>query len=113
MAESAQQRTPSRLMLFALPEDQIEIARIDEDTGSLAQYKNGILAMDGINQKRESTGQAEVPESDGNGAFLFAFAFNPLNEKPHGKQRLSGEANDQPYIEFNHCSFLLFRLGGL
>ena len=48
---------------FALAQDEIEIAQIDEDAERLAGDEDRILAVERIDQKQQAAGDGEIPRT--------------------------------------------------
>src|SRR5260370_26433675 len=65
----------------ALFEDQIEIAKINEEPHTLSQDENRVALVDRISQQNDSATDAEIPERHGDDAAPFAFALPALNQK--------------------------------
>src|SRR5262249_10552939 len=85
----------------ALSPDQIDVARIDEQAGALAHDENGIASLNSIDQQHGSSGEAEIPEGDGDDAAFGRFAGDPLPEEAKEEERLADEADDDPIIEMH------------
>ena len=63
--------------LVFLLEDKINIPSINKEAESLSDYKDRILDVDRIYQKKSASYYAQIPEKDGDYAFLRLFARNP------------------------------------
>src|SRR5262245_27993960 len=76
--------------------DEIEIARVDHETGRLAHNKDGIEPVAGIGEQHNPAEEAEIPERLGHGARPRLFRRNPLHEKAHREQELCAQADGDP-----------------
>src|SRR5262245_17583907 len=76
--------------------DEIEIARVDHETGRLADNENGIDPVAGIGEQHDPAEEAEIPTRLGHGAGPRLFRRYPLHEKAHGEQELSAQADADP-----------------
>jgi hypothetical protein len=87
------------LRLFsALAVNELEIASVDKDAGTLPHDEYRVSPVDGIGKQSHSPGQTKIPEVDGNYAAAVALAVNPLNQKAHCKSGLTYKSYDQPNV---------------
>lgn len=72
-----------------------EISQVDQKPPGLPQDEDRVLFEDGVNEKKASTADTEIPERDGDNASALFFGGNPLDQEPAEKQSLAEEAQDQ------------------
>src|SRR5215813_660755 len=80
----------------SLAVDELEIAQIYEETGPLAEDKNGIFTVYCVGEKGRAARHAEKPERNRNDASSLALAAQPLYEKARGEQGLAQKSYSQP-----------------
>ena len=57
-----------RARLALAQPDEIDIARVDDETGRLAEDEHGIGAVDGVGEQQDAAKEAEIPERLGDDA---------------------------------------------
>lgn len=91
--------------VFFLAGNQNEIANINNRPQTLSQNEYGVFFVNGVGQQYDTAAYAEIPERQGDDAFPAFFRNDPLDYKPHAKQRLAHKTNDQP-ISCGHLLLL-------
>ena len=87
-------RRPARLPL-AEP-DEIDVARVDMQTGGLANDEDRVGPVAGVGEQQNPAEKAEIPESLGDDARPGLFGGDPLHEEAHREQELSDQADADP-----------------
>ena len=78
--------------------NQVKIAQIYDETSRLSENKDGVLFLDGIDEKKRATADAEIPEGNGNDAYASPFTGNPLDKKSPEKEALADKAEYEHII---------------
>src|SRR5262245_6034041 len=76
--------------------DEVEITRVDHETGRLAHNEHGINPVARIGEQHDPAEEAEIPERLRHGARARLFRRNPLHEEAHREQELSDQADADP-----------------
>src|SRR6185312_14778451 len=85
-----------RARLTLAKPDEIDVARVDDEAGRLAEDENGVGAVDRISQQQNAAEEAEIPERLGDDARPRLLGGDPLHEKAHREQELREETDKQP-----------------
>src|SRR5436190_1078368 len=88
--------------LALLAPDEIEVAKVDEESRALTHDEDGVAAVNGVEQEHRPAPDGEEPEGDGDHAFLPAFGGDPLHEEPAEEEGLSEKAYRQPELFSGH-----------
>ena len=82
--------------LFSLSVDQDDVSDVDQASCGLADDKDRVPALYGVDQQDQSPDDAEEPERDRDHTLLLSFGGDPLDEKAHKKQGLTHKAEGDP-----------------
>src|SRR5262249_47418822 len=80
----------------SIPEDEVEIARVDEHAPELTDDEHRITPMKRVGEQDDRAGNAEVPELHGHDALLLSLGRDPLQEEAQEEAGLTEQADDQP-----------------
>src|SRR5437870_5576449 len=97
----------SRGDALGVPEDEIEIARVHEEPGRLADDEHRVLPMDGVGQKRRAAAHGEIPEEARDDALTLTLGRDPLNEETHREERLTEKTDAEPKLINGHRHTLM------
>src|SRR5499433_1761113 len=85
-----------------LAPDEIEVAKVDEETGALPQDEHGVAAVNRVDEQDGAATDGEEPEGDGNDALPPALGGDPLHEEAAEEEALPQESDGQPELLSRH-----------
>src|SRR5438093_949645 len=88
--------------LALLAPDEIEVAKVDEESRALTHDEDGVAAVNGVEQEHAAAPDGEEPEGDGDHALLPALRGDPLHEEAAEEEGLSEKAYRQPELFSGH-----------
>src|SRR5262245_32792648 len=94
------------LRAAAVAQLEIEVARVDENSESLAQDENRVADIEGIEQEQHATADREEPEGDRHHHFSRALGGDPLHQEAHGEHDLRHVTEQHPPLELGHEDFM-------
>src|SRR5262250_3260249 len=81
-----------------LAPDEIEVAKVDEETGALPQDEHGVAAVNCVDEQNGAATDGEEPEGDGNDALPPALGGDPLHEEAAEEEALPQKSDAQPEL---------------
>src|SRR5262249_14815416 len=85
---------------------EIEVARVDKNSESLAQDENRVADIKGIEKEQHATADREKPEGDRHHHFSRALGGDPLHQEAHGEHDLRHVTEQHPPLELGHEDFV-------
>src|SRR4030095_16223337 len=82
--------------------NEVEIARVHEEPGGLADHEHRIPPVDRVGQERQAAAQGEIPEVSRDDALALALGRNPLDEKARREEGLAEKADAEPELIRGH-----------
>src|SRR5947207_10620567 len=73
--------------------DEVEIPRVHEEPGTLAEDEHGVEPVDRVRQQRHAAAHREEPEGAGHAALLRARGRDPLDEAARREERLAQQTD--------------------
>src|SRR5262245_35814227 len=89
---------------LGVAQDEVEVARVDEEAGALAQDEHGITAPQRVEQEGQAAADREIPEGARHHALAQALGRDPLNEEARGEEGLPEEADAEPNLIRGHVT---------
>src|SRR3990172_9267584 len=83
---------------LGLAEDEVEVARVDEEPRALADDEDRVQPVDRVGEQRDPAADRKVPERVGHHALLGALRGDPLHEEAAGEERLPEQADAEPNL---------------
>src|SRR5262249_6673577 len=87
---------------LTLSPDQIEVATVHEQPGSLADDEDRVQPINRVGQEGEAARDREEPECDGNHALALPLGGDPLHQEAHREADLPEKAHRQPEVLVAH-----------
>src|SRR3979409_1289368 len=87
------------LRLFALAEDQHDVAHIDQRCEPLAEDDHGLALHKAIDERHQPSDHRENPERERHDALAGALARDPLHDEATREGKLRDQAERQPEVE--------------
>src|SRR5439155_26876518 len=87
---------------FGAAVDEIEVPRVDEEPGGLAEDKHGVEPVDRVRQQRHAAAHREEPERPGHDALLRALRRDPLDDEARREERLAEPSDAEPHVLRRH-----------
>src|SRR5215472_8645739 len=85
-----------------LAPDEIEVAKVNEETRALPQDEHRIAAVNRIDEQDAAAADGEEPEGEGNDALPLALGGDPLHEEAAEEEALPQESDGQPELLSRH-----------
>src|SRR5262245_7878076 len=82
--------------------DEVEVARVHEESRGLAEHEHRIPPVDRVGQERHAAAQREIPEVSRDHALALALGRDPLDEKARREERLAEKADAEPELIRGH-----------
>src|SRR5206468_946037 len=90
--------------VLGVAEDEVEVARVDEQAGALTQNEDGIAAPERVEQEGQSTADREIPEGARHHALAETLGRDPLDEEARGEEGLSEKSDGEPNLIRGHVT---------
>src|SRR5215510_6455899 len=81
-----------------LAPDEIEVAKVNEETRALPQDEHRIAAVNRIDEQDAAAADGEEPEGEGNDALPLALGGDPLHEEAAEEEALPQKSDAQPEL---------------
>src|SRR5213076_2652001 len=85
--------------------DEVEIPRVHEEPGTLAEDEHGVEPVDRVRQQRHAAAHREEPEGAGHDALLRALGRDPLDEEARREERLAEQTDAEPHMFRRHRDY--------
>src|SRR5215510_3154169 len=89
---------------LGVAQDEVEVARVDEEAGALAQDEDRIAAPQRVEQEGQAAADREIPEGARHHALAQALRRDPLDEEARGEEGLPEKADAEPNLVRGHVT---------
>src|SRR6516162_5148179 len=90
----------------AIAQLEKEVARVDENSESLAQDENRVADIESVEQQQQAAADREEPEGNRHHHFSRALGGDPLHQEAHGEHDLRHVTEQHPPLELGHEDFV-------